>query len=146
MSAWIDMSKSVMLRAAKLGIFCVEANPSGISKWVTKQGPGAWASRLSLGQAGAIRTDHHKSPRASNFLDLQVGCNFANLRLVRLTTIASTTRWRRVRTPRPPRSRVAPSRPLVCASDPDFTPRQLQPLRGGHGEMPSAHARNITGH
>jgi hypothetical protein len=36
------------------------------------------ASPLSLGQAGAIRTDHHKSPRASNFPNLQVGSHLAN--------------------------------------------------------------------
>lgn len=39
MSAWIDMSETVMLRAAKLGIFFVwKQIQVGISAWVTKQG------------------------------------------------------------------------------------------------------------
>lgn len=67
-SARIEMSMLVLLRAVKLGFFLVWKQINArISGRVTKQGVGAWANASSLGLASTIRTDHHKSSLPSNF-------------------------------------------------------------------------------
>lgn len=132
-----------LLRAAKnWGFFVWKQIQVGISGWVTKQGAGAQASPLSLGHACAIRTDHHKSPSCLNFPQTsKASCNFANFSSVDQLLKASTTRWRRVRTPRPLRSRVVPSRPLVCAFDPGFHFPSIAASAQRSTPIVSAHAR-----
>jgi hypothetical protein len=118
-SARIEMSMLVLLRAVKLGFFLVwKQIQARISDRVTKQGVGAWANALSLGLAFTIRTDHHKSSLPSQFSsNFKAAETFENFSLVDQPSIASPTRWRRASIRRPIRSRVVLTRPLACAFD-----------------------------